>query len=183
VLDALKDEKKVYLTHVNTPRQVVIGGDPASCRKVIDALKCSSLKAPFSYALHCDAMKSAYEGFRSLNLHKIKHWPEMRLYAASDYGEYRPEPEEIAHKVAHSLCVHLDFPRLVKQAYADGARIFIEVGAGGNCAKWIDDSLRGQPVLAMSINRKGADDATTLIRTLARLASHRAPVDLAPLFG
>ncbi len=183
VLEALKGREKVYLTHINTPRQVVIGGDPAACRQVIDALKCSSLKAPFSYALHCDPMKSAYEGFRDLNIHHIQRWPDMRLYAASDYGEYRPEPEDIAHKVAHSLCVHLDYPRLVQRAYDDGARIFIEVGAGGNCAKWIDDSLRGQPSLAMSINRKGVDDAVTLIRTLARLASHRASVDLAPLFG
>jgi acyl transferase domain-containing protein len=84
--------------------------------------------------------------------------------------------------VAFSLCTHLDFPRLVKRAYGDGARIFIEVGAGGNCAKWIDDSLRGQPALTMSINRKGADDASTLIRVLARLASHRSSVDLAPLY-
>ena len=183
VMEALNGESRVYLTHVNTPRQVVIGGDPAGCKQVIDALKCSSLKAPFSYALHCDPMKSAYEGFRSLNLLPIQKWPEMRLYSEDDYGEYRPEPEDIAHKVAHCLCIHLDFPRLVKRAYDDGARIFIEVGAGGNCSKWIDDSLRGQPLLSMSINRKGADDAVTLIRTLSRLASHRAPVDLSPLFG
>jgi len=84
--------------------------------------------------------------------------------------------------VASSLCTHLDFPRLVQRAYADGARIFIEVGAGGNCAKWIDDSLRGQPVLAMSINRKSTDDAEMLVRTLAKLASHRIAVDLTPLY-
>jgi PfaB family protein len=183
VLAGLEGEKRVYLTHINTPRQVVIGGDPADCRRVIEKLKCSSLKAPFSYALHCDAMKSAYQGFRDLNLHPIKKWPEMRLYSAADYATYQPVPDEIAHKVAFSLCTHLDFPRLLKQAYDDGARIFIEVGAGGNCAKWIDDSLRGQPTLAISINRKGTDDAVTLIRTLARLASHRVPVNLEPLYS
>jgi len=162
---------------------VVIGGDPVECRQVIDALKCSSLKAPFSYALHCDPMKSAYEGFRRLNLQPIQRWPDMRLYAANDYGEFHPEPQEIAHKVSHSLCVPLDFPRLVKLAYDDGARIFIEVGAGGNCSKWIDDTLRGQPSMAMSINRKGIDDAVALIRSLARLASHRTAVDLSPLYN
>jgi PfaB family protein len=182
VMDALNEETRVYLTHINTPRQVVIAGDPSACRQFIEKLKCSSLKAPFSYALHCDAMKSAYEEFRKLNIHPIEHWPDMRLYAAADYDLYKPVPEEIAHQVAYSLCTHLDFPRLVQRAYADGARIFIEVGAGGNCAKWIDDSLRGQPMLAMSINRKSTDDAEMLIRTLARLASHRATVDLAPLY-
>jgi PfaB family protein len=182
VAEAIKGEKRVYMTHTNTPRQVVIGGEKNDCQRVIQALKCSSLKAPFSYALHCDAMKSEYEQLRELNLHPIQHWPDLRLYSAAGYDLFKPDPEDIAHQVAISLCNHLDFPRLVQRAYADGDRIFIEVGAGGNCAKWIDDSLRGQPCLTMSVNRKGMDDAATLVRTLAKLASHRVPVDLAPLY-
>ncbi len=182
VLEALKGEKLVYLTHVNTPRQVVIGGDPDGCRRVIRNLKCSSLKAPFNYALHCDAMKSAYNELRRLNVHPIRRWPAMRLYSAAAYDEFKPEPEDIAHRVAFGLCRHLDFPCLVQKAYGEGSRIFIEVGAGGNCAKWIEDTLRGQLCLAMSVNRKGMDDAASLIRSLARLASHFADVDLTAIY-
>ena len=106
----------------------------------------------------------------------------MRLYSAANYDEFKPVPKDIAHRVAYGLCTHLDFPRLVQQAYAGGGRIFIEIGPGGNCAKWIEDTLHGQPCLAMSVNRKGIDDAATLIRTVARLASHSVAVDLAPLY-
>ena len=65
---------------------------------------------------------------------------------------------EIADKMAHMLTSPLDFPRLVHQVYADGARVFIEAGAGGNCARWIDESLKGSPHLALSMNRRGTDD-------------------------
>src|SRR4030042_2111559 len=37
---ALENESRVFMTHINTPRQVVIAGDPAACRKVIEKLKC-----------------------------------------------------------------------------------------------------------------------------------------------
>ncbi len=180
--EALKGEGRVYLTHVNTPRQVVIGGEPAACQRVIQSVKCSALKAPFSYALHCEAMKSAYGEFHRLNLRSIRRWPDMPLYSAASYDQLKPVPEEIAHQVALGLCQHLDFPRLVKRAYADGGRIFIEIGPGANCAKWIEDTLRGQPSLAMPVNRKGMDDAAVLVRAVARLASHAATVDLAPLY-
>lgn len=182
VLDALKAEERVYLTHINTPRQVVIGGEKEGCQRVIQALKSPSLKAPFSYALHCEAMKSEYAELKRLNQRSIQRWPDLKLYSADNYDLFQPEPDDIAHQVASSLCTHLDFPRLVRRAYTDGARIFIEVGAGGNCAKWIDDSLRGDACLTMSVNRKGTDDASMLVRTLAKLASHRVPVDLTPLY-
>ncbi len=182
VQDALKAEERVYLTHINTPRQVVIGGEKEGCQRVIQALKSPSLKAPFSYALHCEAMKSEYAELKRLNQRSIQRWPDLKLYSADNYDLFKPEPDDIAHQVASSLCTHLDFPRLVRRAYADGARIFIEVGAGGNCAKWIDDSLRGDACLTMSVNRKGTDDASMLVRTLAKLASHRVPVDLTPLY-
>ena len=43
-------------------------------------------------------------------------------------------------------------------------------------------SLKGKPHLAVSINRKGADDFTSIVRLLARLASHQVPMDLSPLY-
>ncbi len=66
--------------------------------------------------------------------------------------------------------------------YADGARIFIELGAGSNCAKWIEETLRGQPMLSISANRKGIDDASAILRVLARLVSHGVNVNLRAIY-
>jgi PfaB family protein len=161
---------------------VVIAGDPAACRRVIEGLKCSSLRAPFNYVLHCKAMESEYQALYDLHYWPVRQAKQVTMYSAADDQPFDLSEAGIARAVAHDLCTRLDFPRLIETVYAEGARIFIELGAGGNCAKWVEDSLRGRPCLSISANRKGVDDATAILRVLARLASHQAALDLSPLF-
>jgi PfaB family protein len=183
VREALATETRVYLTHVNTPRQVVIAGDPAACRGVIERLKCSSLRAPFNDVLHCKAMESEYQALYDLHLWPVRQASPVPLYSAADDRPFEMSETGIARAVARDQCSMLDFSRLVETAYADGARIFVELGAGSNCAKWIEDNLRGRPFLAVSANRKGVEDASAILRVLARLVSHKVAVDLAPLYS
>jgi acyl transferase domain-containing protein len=60
--------------------------------------------------------------------------------------------------------------------------VLIELGANANCSKWIDETLKGSPYAAVAINRRGADDHSSILRMLARLVSHRVPLDLSPLY-
>lgn len=184
----LEKEPQVYMTHVNTPRQVVIGGNPQACQRVLETLRCSSLKAPFDYALHCEVMRSEYGELARLHDYPVENAVDLRMYTASGYGLIALEQAEISHKMADMLTTPLDFPRLVRKVYQDGARIFIEAGAGSNCARWIDEILKEDPGgekvphLSLSMNRRGTDDYHTLVRMMARLFSHRVPVDLSALY-
>jgi PfaB family protein len=182
VKEVLADESRVFLTHINTPRQVVIGGDPAACRRVIDRLECKSLQAPFDYALHCEAIHSEYDMLTDLNSVPVMGQPGMTLYSAATYKPMPIARKTIARQIAHELCNCLDFPRLIRLAYDDGARIFVELGAGGNCARWVNDTLQDQPHAAYSINRKGVDDHTSILRLLARMVSQHVPVQLRALY-
>jgi len=75
----------------------------------------------------------------------------------------------------------IDFPRLVNRAYEDGARIFIELGAGSNCSKWMDAILKDQRHLSASINQVNVDDHISILKLLAKLISHRVSLDLSSL--
>jgi PfaB family protein len=182
VVEAVKQVTRVYVTHINTPRQVVIGGDPDGCRKVIEILKCRTLEAPFNYALHCEAMESEYESLRQLLNWPVQNDPGMQLFSAATHNPMPITQDGIAQQIAFGLCHILDFPHLVHTAYADGARIFIELGAGSNCARWVDDSLQGQPHASFSINRKGVDDHTAIIQLLAKMICHQVSINLSPVF-
>ena len=187
VQQAVAVEKHVYMTHINTPRQVVIGGDPEGCKRIIARLRCSSLQAPFDYALHCDPIRSEEQGLMNLHHWPIQHIPSETLYSAAHYGPLRVDgsldnSRELACQIADMLCSPLDFPRLVNRVYQDGVRVFIEAGLGGNCARWVAETLKGKPHLALSVNRRGTDDYTTLVRLVARLHSHRVTLDLSPLY-
>jgi len=180
---AMVSEDRVFLTHINTPDQVVIGGDPAAVRRVINSLQCNSLKAPFNYAIHCDAMRSEFNEFKRLLSWSVSNQTEMRLYSAAHYQAMPLNQDEIAEHIAHGLCHPLDFPQLIQSAYSDGARIFIELGAGGNCTRWINESLKDAPHVAFSSNRKGLNDHCAVLQLLARLISHRVPINLSAFIG
>lgn len=182
VLPVLEKEPRVYLTHINAPRQVVIGGDPQGCQRVLAELRASSIQAPFDYALHCAVMRSEFDELAYLHDWPIEKDPGLRMVSAAGYGPLRLEQAALAESMAEMLTSPLDFPRLVNQVYDDGARVFIEAGAGGNCARWVSETLKGRPHLSLSMNRRGADDYSTLVRGLARLYSHRVPMDLSPLY-
>lgn len=180
-------EPHVYITHINTPRQVVIAGDPQACQRVLAALRSPSLQAPFDYALHCDAIASEKAALRDLHDWPLERAPGIRLYTAANNRPMQLEPlagqrHAVAEQIAEMLCSPLDFPRLVRSVYQDGARVFIEVGAGSNCARWVSESLKGEPHLALSVNRRGTDDYHSLVRLLAKLHSHRVSMDLTPLY-
>lgn len=182
VLPALEKEPRVYLTHVNAPRQVVIGGDPQGCLRVVDKLRASTIQAPFDYALHCQVMRSEFDVLAHLHDWPVEKDPGLHMYSAAGYGTLHLEQPVIAQSMAEMLTSPLDFPRLVNRVYEDGARVFIEAGAGGNCARWVSETLKGRPHLSISLNRRGADDYSTLVRGLARLYSHRVGLDLSPLY-
>ena len=182
VKEALAEESRVFLTHINTPQQVVIGGDPTGCRRVINKLKCKSLQAPFNYAIHCEPIHSEYEMLTELHSVPVCNQPGMILYSAATYQPMPIDQKLIAKQIAQELCHCLDFPRLIQRAFDNGARIFIELGAGSNCARWVNETLETQPHAAYSINRKGVDDHTSILRLMARMVSHRVPVNINLLY-
>ena len=183
VVEALQEEPHVYLTHINTPRQVVIGGEESGCQRVLARLKGMTLKAPFDFALHCKAIASEYATLVGLHTWSVNAAPALRLYTAAGAESLPGDSPAIARKMADMLCNPIDFPTLVRQAHTDGARVFIELGANANCSRWIEDTLKGSPCQAVSINRRGATDHESIVRLLARLVSQRVPLDLSALYA
>ncbi len=179
---AIAAGERVYLTHINAPNQVVIGGDAQACQRVIRELGCNALRAPFNYALHCAAMASEQAALTQLHDWPVRSQPDIRLYSAADYQPVRIERQAIAHSLGRMLSTPLDFPRLTRRVYEDGAGIFVELGAGSNCARWIDTTLKGLPHAAMAIDRRGVEDAAAILGLLGKLCSHAVALDLRPVF-
>lgn len=184
VREILKQEKHVYLTHINTPKEVVIAGDRHGCLRVIEHLQCDSFPAPVSDVIHCEAMHSEYDELvKWLNFPVQNQQPPLDFYWAADDKSITLDSESIAHTIAKAICQPVDFPRLINRAYEDGVRIFIELGPGGSCSRWIRETLKQKEHVAVSINRRGVDDHTGVVRVLAQLLSHQVSVDLSPLYG
>lgn len=181
VADALVEESLAYLTLVSSPGEVAIAGDPAACRRVIARLGCESARSPINYVLHCEPMHTEYDTLVRLYTQPVTPDPDITFYSAADYAPVVQESERIAESIAQEVCQPLDFPRLVERAYADGVRAFVELGPASACSRWIGRTLGGREHVAVSLNRRGVDDYTGLVRALAVMVSHGLQVDLAPL--
>ena len=181
VIEALKVESRVFLTHINTPGEVVIGGYPEDCERVIERLKCSSYRAPFNQILHCDPTKIAYDEFVSWFSVPVFDVPKTKLYFASDDFDSKTGEQNTAQKIASSLCRGLNYPQMVNKVYDEGARIFIEVGAGNTCSRWIRDILKDRENAVIHTNSRGVPDIVSIIRALAKLIGHRVDVNLLPI--
>jgi PfaB family protein len=179
----LQHEPRVFLTQINTPEEVVIAGEPAACERIIQILGCNAFRAPFDHVIHCEAMASEYGEIARVNtLPTRKNLPDVVLYCAAEYGPVKLESQAIAHSIAKGLSQPLDFPRLVNRVYEDGAKIFIETGAGNVCSRWIDKILSDKEHITISLNRRGLDDHSGIVKALAKLVSHQVSVDLSPLY-
>jgi len=113
-----------------------------------------------------------------------------KLYSSSCYLPVPQLSKAIANSIAKCLCDRVDFPRLVNSLYNQGARVFIEMGAGRSLCTWLDKSLQQQQSLdgikrlstSVAINAKGVSDELSYFRAVAKLVSHGVVLDLNNLF-
>jgi 3-hydroxymyristoyl/3-hydroxydecanoyl-(acyl carrier protein) dehydratase len=179
----VENENRVYLTHINTPNEVMIAGDPAGCERVIAQLNADSMKAPFSVVIHADVMMGEYSEFYNLHNLPVTPVPDVKLYSAADYAPLTQAREVVANNISRMACKQIDFPRLIRNAYQDGARAFIELGPRSTAARWINETLGDLPHVAVSIDNMASDSRTSLVRALAQFVAHRVPMNLSALYN
>jgi len=180
---ALKEEDRAYLIFINSPNEVVIAGEDRACKRVMRGLGCDSFDVAIGHAIHCEVARLEHDEL--VRVHTLPAHPVdgIDFYSAHRFAPLPIDTQVIANNIATIYSHEIDFPRLVHQAYRDGARVFIEVGARQNCTNWIGEILGEKPHLAVGVNRKGAGEKASILRALARLHSHRVPLDLSPLYA
>ncbi|MEI6442262.1 MAG: PfaB family protein [Nostocales cyanobacterium ELA583] len=183
VQEVLKNESRVYIVLINTPEEVIIAGETQACQRVIETLKCDAFSTSINHVIHCEPMHSEYDELVKVNTLPSQTNSKTIFYSAAEYALMKIDSNLIGKNIAKALCQQLDFPRLVNRAYNDNIKIFIEVGVGSNCSRWISEILKDREHLAVSLNRRGVDDHTSIIKALAKLFSHRIELDLSPLYS
>ena len=181
VREAVGAEEQVYLIIINSPDEVVIAGEKEACRRVVASLPYRYVLTPMSDTIHCDIVRPDYEAIAHLHDSPVAFDPGIPFYSAARYEPTPLTAETIADNIAQVYCKTIDFPRLVNRVYEDGARIFLELGPKEGCSRFITHTLGNREHLSLSMNRRGADDMTTLVKVVSKLLSHRVNLDLSLL--
>ncbi|MDP2989107.1 MAG: type I polyketide synthase, partial [Kiritimatiellota bacterium] len=120
---------------VNSPEECVIGGNRPDVEGVIAALKCEAVYLDGVVTVHCDAATPVRKAYRSLHRFPTVQPRDIRFYSCALNRAYALNTESAADSITRQAISGFDFTATVLQAYADGVRIFLEMGPHSSCTR------------------------------------------------
>jgi polyketide-type polyunsaturated fatty acid synthase PfaA len=165
------DLENVYIANENSPGQTVVSGSADAINKLAEKLNAMGIRAvalKVSGAFHSPYMKEASVAFREyldgLKLNK----PTGSVIANATGTTYT---QDVADLLEKQLLNPVLFRTSVEKAYADGSRIFVEIGNGKVLSNLVKDCLTGKDVACVSLcPEKGKNTAEQLEFAMAQLA-------------
>ncbi|MFA6004073.1 MAG: type I polyketide synthase, partial [Elusimicrobiota bacterium] len=180
---ALKGMERAALLIVNAPFECVVGGYRKAVDHLVEGLGCVFLPLQGVSTVHFPAAELVAKQYRELHLLPTAPVPGVRFYSGAWGKSYEVTKDSAADSITTQAIRSLDFPALINQVYADGARVFVELGPQASCTRMIGKILGPLPYAAKSACVKGNDEVGSVLRLLAMLVSERMPVDLKALYG
>ena len=180
---ALQGFRRVYLLIVNTPDECVIGGEAGQVAQAVQQLGCRFFPLHGVTTVHCEVAREVGGPYRQLHLFPTTPPPGIRFYSGAAGAPYEVNRESAADSILAQALKGINFPNVIEHAYADGVRLFLEMGPGSSCSRMIGSILQDRPHLARSACHPGQDPNSGLLRLLAQLVAERVPLDLSPLFA
>lgn len=178
----LKGKKRVYLLIVNTLRESVVGGQRAQVEQLIEDLGCHFIPLTGVTTVHCEVTKAVANAYRDLHLFDVAPPKGIDFYSCALGRKYPISRENCADVILGQALDTIDYPNVVERLYADGARVFIEIGPGGSCSRMINSILEERPHMARSFCVPGQDGTTQLLSLLGQCLAEGVPVDLTKLY-
>jgi malonyl CoA-acyl carrier protein transacylase len=109
--------------------------------------------------------------------------PAIPVYGNADAGVYPPDPAAVGPRLAEHLLAPVRFVEQIEAMYADGVRVFVEVGAGAVLTGLVGRILGTRDHLAVPLDHRDRDGVTALQDGLGRLAAHGMALDLGALWA
>lgn len=167
----LQDAADVYVALDNCPHQVVLCGpqssiDPVLQRLRADGVLCQVLS--FESGFHSPVFTDYVDPIRRVVERLEIVSPSVPVWSATTCGPYPADPARVRELFLDHLVRPVRFRQLTEVLYAEGVRLFVQVGAG-SIAAFVEDTLRGRPHLSMaatSHRREGIDQLRRLVATL-----------------
>lgn len=173
---------RTYLLIENTPRECVVGGEATAVAHLTAELGTSLVPLEGVTSVHCEVVRPVAEAYRALHRFPTSPAPGIEYYSCARGAPHALTSESAADSILAQALVGFDFPRLIERAYADGVRLFIEIGPGASLTRMLGAILGSRPHQAHAVCRPRGSELIGLLQALAVAAQAGYPVDLAPLY-
>jgi acyl transferase domain-containing protein/phosphopantetheinyl transferase len=156
----------------NCPHQVIVSGPENEVELLVRSMReqgavCESL--PFARAYHTPAFLPALGPVRAFFAALPMSRPEVPIYSCAIADRLNGDVESIRRMAVDQWISPVAFRSTIEAMYADGARIFVEVGARGSLSGFVEDTFRGRPHFAIAANLPRRSGLTQLNHLVASL--------------
>ncbi len=178
--------RRVHIANDNCPHQVVVVTTPEDADPVAEHLRAQRVfveRLPYDRGYHTPAFTHICAPLRTYFSSLGIRMAATTLYSCTTGAVYPDEVGGILDVLTHTFARPIVFRQTIERMYADGARIFVEVGPRSNLCGFVDDILRGTPHVTIPTNHHRRPDVPTLHHALARLAALHVPMNLEYLYA
>jgi acyl transferase domain-containing protein/phosphopantetheinyl transferase (holo-ACP synthase) len=180
------DTKGVEAAMDNCPHQVVLAVPVAELPRLTERLRLENIlfeELPFSRAYHTPSFRPVVgpiaEFFEQMNFRR----PKVPIYSCASRGRMPGSPDAIRDLAVAQWTQTVAFRETIEAMHADGLRLFIDVGARGNLAGFVEDTLRGKPAFAVAANLPRRAGVTQLNHLVAATFAHGASLNTNYLYA
>ncbi|MGJ8678069.1 MAG: beta-ketoacyl synthase N-terminal-like domain-containing protein [Akkermansiaceae bacterium] len=174
----LQDMDRVFVSQASTHEETIISGLEPDLSIACKRLGKDFLQVENALSAHTPVAKELVPRLVSLLQQKTQRVPDIDFRFSGRDSPQSWTDSEVAQSVVKGIAGYLDFPQLIEDAYGDGARIFIEVGAQNTCTRKVQSILSDKPHLAIATDSRGASVRDKYASLIAALLAHRVPVQL-----
>lgn len=157
----------------NCPNQLVLFGsrfDIADLKEKLSADGAICAELPFGRAYHTSLFAPVADAYREYYADLAFGPGKATLYSAQSVGPFPTDAADIRELACRQWESPVRFTETIEKLYADGVRVFVEVGPSGNLTSFIGDTLREKDdVISLSTNSRRKAGVTHLHQTLAQL--------------
>ncbi|MGA9601173.1 MAG: SDR family oxidoreductase [Methylocystis sp.] len=182
---AIKTGRAVIANH-NAPEQVVVAGVQDAIEdaaKEFAAQGLESRRIQVATAFHSPLVASAASSFRAALTSRSFSAPAMPVFANATARPYPSSHEAIAELLATQIVQEVQFAEQIEAMYADGARIFVEVGPNAILTELVARCLKDRPHLAIALDGKARDGVWRFWNALGQLAVAGVPLEFASFWN
>jgi len=188
-VETLCREVSAFLSVVamdNCPHQVVLAVPPAEFEQVARRLRQDNIlweDLPFARAYHTASFGQVVGPIADFFAGMPLCAPRVPVYSCASRGRMPESPEAIRELAVRQWTQTVAFRETVEAMHSDGLRVFVDVGARGNLAGFVEDTLRGKPAFAIAANLPRRSGLTQLNHLVAALFAHGVPLSTDYLYA
>ncbi|AGY59895.1 type I polyketide synthase [Gloeobacter kilaueensis] len=184
LLAKLDPTGSVIVANHNAPLQSVLSGDRETLARVVQQFNDQGIDATLlnvAGAFHSPRIAAAEAPMRAAIEEAALQPPVLPVYSNTTARPYPSAPEAIAQQITGHLLHSVEFVEQIRTMYADGARLFVELGPKMVLTRLIGQILEGQAHTALALDGQGGG-LRGLLTAFAGLAACGVPLRWTALF-